>query len=237
MTRESLSLNLKFKTVTGDQLYYGLYQYSASFQLQECWIFRYTTDHDEISRRLTKQQEWRERLRQRWPADALNRYNSTITNEQRAAIHAMADFVLTISSPYKIVVENRNMRIYTNDVQVLNMIDQLDYVHYKRYNQVIVNRPRNTVQLKNPRHRYRSYFRETKITPEDREAVKQFLTSQPGIRIGSGFQLWLDESRSTYASKYTRDYFFVDYDHPGWPTMLALVRPGLIRKTVDIIAK
>lgn len=232
-----INSNLKFNTVKSDQLYYGLYQYSARFVLQECWIFRYTTDHDEIDRRLTRQQEWRERLRQRWPADQLNRYTATITDAQREAVHAMADFILAIQAPYKIVVENRNMRIYTNDVQVLNMIDQLKYVDRKCYSQTIVDRPRNTVRLKNPRHKYRSYFRETKITPEDRAAITQFLTAQQGIRIGQGLQDWLDEKRLTYASKYTRDYFFVDYDHPGWSTMLNLVRPGLIRKTVDIIAK
>ena len=229
--------NLKFKTVKSDQLYYGKYQYSAQFVLQECWIFRYTTDHAEIDARLTKQQEWRERLRQRWPADSLNRYSSIITNQQRAAIHSMADFIQNIQSPFKIVVENRTMRIYTNEINVLNNIAQLDYIDRKCYAQTIVDRPRNTVRLKNPRHLYRSYFKETKITPDDKLAITNFLINQQGIRIGQGLKDWINETRLTYSSKYTRNYFFVDYNHASWLTMLNLIRPGLIRRTVDIIAK
>ena len=48
---------------------------------------------------------------------------------------------------------------------------------------------------------------------------------------------WLDKPESAYIAKYTRDYFFVDHDSLNWTTMLALVRPGLIRCTMDIIAK
>jgi hypothetical protein len=35
----------------------------------------------------------------------------------------------------------------------------------------------------------------------------------------------------------TQDYFFVDYNSESWLTMLGLIRPGLIRKTVQIVAK
>lgn len=235
--KESLSLSLKFKTVRSDQLYYGLYQYSASFQLQECWIFRYTTDHSDIDTRLTRQQEWREKMRQRWPADRMNRYHSIIDDVTRANIHAMADFVTGISTPYKIVVENKTMRIYTNDLNIVQAIEHIPFVQRRRYSEVLVDRPRDTILLKNPRYKLRSYFKETRISPEDKQAVAQFLANQPGIRIGAGLQSWIDDGYTRYSSKYTRDYFFVDHDNHSWLTMLALVRPGLIRRTVQIIAK
>lgn len=232
-----MSLSLKFKTVKSDQLYYGEFEYSVSFQLQECWIFRYTLDHDELDARLTRQQEWRDKMRQRWPADSLNRYHSVITDVERANIHSMADFITGISTPYKIVVENKIMRIYTNDLNIVQAIEHISFVQRRRYSQVVVDRPRDTILLKNPRFQLRSYFKETRITPEDKQAVAQFLANQPGIRIGAGLQSWIDDGYSRYSSKYTRDYFFVDHDHHSWLTMLALVRPGLIRRTVQIIAK
>lgn len=230
-------MSLNFKTVKNDQLYYGQFQYSASFELQECWIFRYTVDHEEIDRRLTRQQEWREKMRQRWPADALNRYHSEITDVDRDRIHSMADFITGISTPYKIVVENRIMRIYSNDLNIIQAVEYIPFLQRRRYSQVVVDRPRDTIKIKNSQHSYRSYFKETRINSDDKQSIEQFLRSQPGIRIGQGLQSWLDETRPIYASKWTRDYFFVDYDHPGWLTMFALVRPGLIRKTVQIIAK
>ena len=231
------NLNLKFKTVTSDQLYYGLYQYSASFQLQECWVFRYTLEHEAIDKRLTEQQEWREKMRQRWPAYQRNHSPSAIDDATRANIHSMADFLTGITTPYKIIIEHKTMRIYTNDLNVVQAIEHIPFVQRRRYGKVIVNRPKDTIKLKNPQHKYRSYFREIRVTLEERDAIGRFLFSQPGIRIGQGLKEWLNGAPNAYITKYTREYFFVDYDHAGWLTMLALVRPGLIRKTVDIIAK
>ena len=149
----------------------------------------------------------------------------------------MADVIRSIKDPYKIVVENRHMRVYTNDIDLIETISDLDYIHYRKLSQVVVNRPKDTVLLKNPQHCYRSYFKEAKISLDDKQLIKQFLTNQPGIRLGQGLQDWLNDSDVKYSSKYTRDYFFVDYSHESWLTMLSLVRPGLIRKTANIIAK
>jgi hypothetical protein len=33
----------------------------------------------------------------------------------------------------------------------------------------------------------------------------------------------------------TQDYFFVDHDTASWSSMLSLVRPGIIRKTLQIV--
>lgn len=231
------SLNLEFKSVRSDQLFYGEYQYSASFQLQECWVFRYTTDHDEIDRRLTRQQEWREKMRTRWPADSLNRYHSIISDVTRDNIHSMADFITGISTPFKTIIENKTMRIYTNDLNIVQAVEHIPFVQRRRYSKVIIDRPRNTILLKNPQHKFRSYFKETRVTPEDKQAITHFLTNQPGIRLGSGLQSWIDDGYTKYSTKYTRDYFFIDHESESWLTMLALVRPGLIRRTVHIIAK
>ena len=200
-------------------------------------MFRYTLDHDQIDERLTRQQEWREKMRQRWPSDQINRYHSIISDVVRSNIHAMADFVLGITSPYKIIVENKTMRLYTSDLDVVQAVESLDYVQQRRYSQVLVDRPRDTIRLKKSPHQLRSYFKETRISPEDKQAIAQFLAGQKDIRVCAGLQAWLDDKRSIYATKWTRDYFFVDYINPSWLTLFNLVRPGLIRKTVDIIAK
>jgi hypothetical protein len=232
-----INSNLKFNTVKSDQLFYGQYQYSASFQLQECWIFRYTFDHAEIDQRLTRQQEWREKMRQRWPADSMNRYHSIISDVTRDNIHSMSDFITGISTPYKIVVENRTMRIYTSDLNIIQAVEYISFLQRRRYSQVVIDRPKNTIRLKNPQYTYRSYFKETRVSTEDRDAIGRFLLNQPGIKIGQGLLSWLNKDVQAYASKYTRDYFYIDYHYENWLTMLALVRPGLIRKTMNIIAK
>lgn len=230
-------LSLKFKTVKSDSLFYDCYQYSVSVKIQEAWVFRYTNERDEIDSRLTRQQEWRDRMRARWPGDGMNRYHSPITDTVRLNSQLMGGFIRSISSDYKMVIEPKTLRFYTNDLNLLYDINRLGFVTEKKFSEAVINRPKNTILLKNPRHKYRSYFRETKISDHDKQVIAQFLKGQPGIRIGAGLTEWLKDDYIKYSSRYTREYFFVDHDSNSWLTMFALVRPGLIRKTVDIIAK
>jgi hypothetical protein len=57
-----------------------------------------------------------------------------------------------------------------------------------------------------------------------------FLANQPMVRLSPALTQWID-------LKFTRtqDYFFIDYNTTAWLTMLSLVTPGLIRKTLQII--
>lgn len=230
-------MSLKFKTVKSDRLFYDQFKYSVSFRLQECWVYRYTFDPVEIDERLTRQQEWRERMQARWPGNGMNRYHSPITDGVRLAVKMMADFIKDLKHPHKIIITSNQLRIYTSDLDLLYTVSRLGYITQRKYAEVWVDRPKNTVRIKNPRHKFRSYFKELQITQDDKLALAQFLGNQSGIRIGAGLKSWLEENPVKYSSKYTRDYFFIDHDSDQWLTMLALVRPGLIRKTMDIIAK
>jgi hypothetical protein len=100
-----------------------------------------------------------------------------------------------------------------------------------KYTQSVVVRARNTITLKNPQHRYRSYFKSVKLTAEEKNQINAFLTQQE-VRVSPALKSWI-------ATPFIRaqDHFFVDYDSEYWLTMLSLVRPGLIRKTVQIVAK
>ena len=157
-------MSLKFKTVTGDQLYYGLYRYCAAFRLQECWVYRYTYDYEEIDRRIDKQQQWREQMRARWPAGGVNRFHTDITDVTKNNLKLTAGFIQSIVNDYKMVIDGgQRLRLYTNDLDLLHAVNRLSWLTSKQYSIVQVNRPRNTVLLKNPQHQHRSYFRDTKI--------------------------------------------------------------------------
>ena len=47
--------------------------------------------------------------------------------------------------------------------------------------------------IKNPKHKFRSYFRETKISTDDRRAIKEFFNNfcdlEEILKFGSGFPL------------------------------------------------
>jgi hypothetical protein len=101
----------------------------------------------------------------------------------------------------------------------------------KKYSEAVIDRPKNTILLKNPQHQFRSYFKITKITSDQKDMLINFLNNQrAGIRVSPALETWI-----TGKFHRTQDYFFVDHNEMSWLTMLSLVHPGIIRKTLQIV--
>ena len=134
-------------------------------------------------------------------------------------------------SQFRHVVSGNLLRVYTNDVA---LFDQLllanPTFNYREFTEAVVDRPKDTIQLKNPHHKYRSYFKRTKLEVTEKKIVANFLANYQGsIRLSPCLQDWVTQS-----FRYTEPYYFVDHDDTAWLVMLSLVRPGLIKKTVSI---
>jgi hypothetical protein len=117
-----------------------------------------------------------------------------------------------------------------NDLTLIDQIDKLVSLSHKSYSQAQVNRPQDTIQLKNPRHNFRSYFKITKLTDEQKTHLTGFLLNQKTVRLSPALDEWIVGPFNR-----TQDYFFIDHNEMSWLTMLGLVRPGLVRKTQQII--
>ena len=235
MMRVTLSLinsSPKFKPVKSDRLFYDHWQYCIRFRLDEVNCLRYSLDPVEIDALLARREEWRDRVRQRWPQNNFVRPHSPITDGTRETLHAFADFLKLATVPYKMVISVNQCWIYSNDTIFLERIERLPFVKYAKFTESVIVRPRNTVVLKNPQHLYRSYFRVTKLNNDEKDRISLFLQGQNDVRISPALAEWI----ATPFNR-TQDYFFVDYNAEAWLTMLSLVRPGLIRKTVQIVAK
>jgi hypothetical protein len=223
---------LPFKPVASDRLFYDHWQYCISFRLDEVNCLRYSLDAEKIDELLTRREVWRERVRQRWPQNNFVRPHEPITDTTREILYAFADFLKLSTDPYKMVISVNQCWIYSNSTNLLERIDRLPFVRNTKFTEAVIVRPRNTVVLKNPQHQHRSYFRTVKLTEPERQQIMTFLQGQHNVRISPALKQWM-----TTPFNRTQDYFFVDYDSESWLTMLGLVRPGLIRKTVKIVAK
>jgi hypothetical protein len=160
----------------------------------------------------------------------LSNRSSKITDATVENLHTLAEVLITASVGFKLVVSSFTSYLYTNDLALIDRVSKLPGVSNLEYSQAVVNRPKNTIQLRDPRHQWRSYFKIGKLTTEQKTQLVNFLASQSDIRISPALTQWID-------LKFTRtqDYFFVDYNTVSWLTMLSLVTPGLIRKTLQII--
>ena len=221
-----ITSNLKFKTVEKDRLFYDQYQYSVSIPLKEANALRKELSHESIDRII-------QRRRAYW-ATIPHRQHRVINQDDIDRLHRVCDFLLSDTDEYKLVFYyNHWLTIYTNSLALLDRVDTLDYIDIKNHSRVNVNRPRDTIILKNPKHTKRSYFREFAITNHEKDIITNFLTNQRDyIKISPGLRDWMKRGR---LHNYVFDYFFIDYSDDQWLTMLSLVRPGLIRKTVKIL--
>ncbi len=229
-------LTPKFKPIVKDRLFYDLYEYSINFHLDEVSCLR-ELDHEYIDSMIERRKGWREVSQQRW--HAINHTNTTIMSRRQKDItdatvnnlHMLASILLTTTADFKLVVSVSQARVYTNCVKLINQLDQQTCLQHKNYARAQVSRPKNTIRLQNPKYQYRSYFKLFKISAEGKRALANFFTNQQDyIRLSPALTAWVDGSFHRI-----QDYFFIDYDSETWLTMISLVQPGLIRKTLQII--
>jgi hypothetical protein len=132
---------------------------------------------------------------------------------------------------FKLVVTVNQAHVYTNDLALIAQLQAMPALKYQTLSQAVITRARETVQLRRPRHAWRTYLRYIKITREQKQHLISFLQGQhTQVRLAPSLLSWMDQPYLR-----TQDYFFVDHDSEAWPTMLALVQPGVIRKTLAIV--
>jgi hypothetical protein len=187
---------------------------------------------------LERRKQWREIAQQRWVAGRqkhgtiMSRRWKDITETTTADLHALATVLLTTQVDFKLVVSVNQGYVYTNDTGLIDQLDRMVELTGKTYTQAQVVRPKNTIQLCNPQHQFRTYFAMCKLTVDQRVSLEEFLITQSAhVRLSPALARWVDTSFNR-----TQDYFFVDHDTESWCTLLSLVQPGLIRKTMHIIA-
>jgi hypothetical protein len=231
---DTLSLTksiLKFKSVVKDQLFYDRYEYCFGFYLPEANTLRGIKQHDQIDERLKQRTEWRELATKRWHAGIPTRWNP-ITDQVRQDLHEVGDLVL--DSDCKLVVTSDNGWIYTNDLTLIDQLRSMKCLKSKTYARAVINRAKNTILLKNSQYTSRSYFNTTKLTFQEKETLKNFFLNQrEHIRLSPSFNEWI----TIKPFQRLMDHYFIDYTGEQWLTMLSLIRPGLIRKTQQIVTK
>jgi hypothetical protein len=205
-----------------------------SFELDEVACLR-DLNHVNIDVTIQKRKTWREMAQQRWVNNKrptnVNINRRPITQDTVKNLHDVAEILLTTSVDFKLVVSVNQAWVYVNNLDLIDQLDNLPVLQHKIYNQVRINRPRDTVRLRNSNYKFRTFFRLIKLTTEEKRTLATFLTNQQSyIKMSPSLRKWLD-----YPFTRLQDYFFVDYVSSNWLTMLSLVHSGVVRKTLHII--
>lgn len=218
----NISIDLK------DRLFYDQYEYVLNFKMPEMSTLR-GLDHATIDRTITHRNTWK----QRNPnfGGSWRGRKQQITDNERANCHSLCDFLLSQQN-YKMVISTDWAYIYSNDLNMLRKMESLPYVLPLSLKQARIDRPRDTLLIRNSQHEHRSYFRAGRLTPEQRVNLKNFLENQTDIRIGPGLKHFLSDE---HAYHYLNDNVFIDHNGSGIVMMLNLIIPRIVRKTVKLI--
>ncbi len=227
--------NLEFKSVTKDRLFYSRFQYCLGFNLDEATCLR-ELDHANIDELIHRRKQWQEVAQQRWingrqNTTILRRRWKEITEKTVTDLHSVADVLLTSTADFKLVVSVHQGYVYTNDLSLLAKLDGMPELTCKTCTQARVDRPENTIRLKKSNYNFRSYFRTRHLSAQEKQQLVNFLkTQQDFVRTSPAMNRWLQEPFNRL-----QDYYFVDHDSQQWLTLISLVSPGIIRKTMQIL--
>lgn len=204
--------------------------------MPESFVLR-RLNHDYIDQVIRRRKEWAVKINGRnpQPGSWMHSWSKVdITEEQIRNLHQFCDFLLEDPRPRKLTITGDWVYLYTTDASLVRDIQLLPYLDPANISTHCVQQTGTpgTVSLREPRNRYRSYFRHTSLDSQKRQNLRDFLRAQQGVRIGPALADALDSDRT----KRLFDYYFIDHDEPGVITMLNLILPGAIRRTLPIVA-
>jgi hypothetical protein len=214
---------LKFGPISRDRLFYDRYEYGICVSLPEAGVLRAKTQTE-----LVKAIGYRNQARFNWSQ------KEQIAGEVLENLLLAFDEIDRVRDQIKLVISYNIMYIYSNDVAVLQHLSALPYVNFCNAVQSVIDRPRDVILKTNPKFGYRSYFRERMLEEHDRDNLINFLDSRTDC---FGFTTTLRQHLTRNRYHWVQRHHFVEHNDPKDITMLSLVVPGLIRKTVSVQAK
>jgi len=212
-------------------LYYNQYEWCATLHISEAHCLRdLKTVQFEAAIRNAK--HWSEQ-------DRFSKDFRSWGPIKESALRETRDILLEQAGEYKAVVSFNVLSVYTNNRRLADRFVKLDNpgVQLHLVRQAMITRPAGVIQLQESKHSYRTYLRERKYSLDQRNLLLNFLDSREGtLRPCGALMNWLREQPRYYLANlnYSRAHYFVDHDHPNEGTMLSLVMPGIVRKTMPI---
>jgi hypothetical protein len=203
-------------------LYFHKWQYVILFLLPEASFLR-ELKHSRIDQAITYRNEW---IARRGGA-------RTVTTETRKILHQACDYLLACKNPYKKVVCGNGLWIYTNNLEDFKDIANIPDGEIMYINQAEVTLTPDVVTLKNPKHAFRTYFKERWLSDNELANLRRYFQARDEMfRQGPGFANLVKGRRMWMMSNY-----FVDHNEPNADFLINIAVPGIVRKTLPIIAR
>jgi hypothetical protein len=155
-------------------------------------------------------------------------------------LHQFIDFLQDHSGAHNRMVLGWDWwYIYTNDLEFVQKFEQLKPLRLLQYSEAVVDQPRGVIQLNNPSHQMRTYFKEKLLNTSDMQSLTALVESQKDHwKPSPALSWWIKQMKLHNTSRcYTRRYWYIDHQDTKELLFLEMAIPGLVRSTLPIQAK
>ena len=210
-----------------NSLYFGKYEYVVSLKINDAWLLR-SLSRTAILERIRKREY-------HLSASTWRSLTSELTKEN--LMHAV-DVMETLQSTFIHRTYGYNtFHVYTNDLQDVEILRR-NYPMESTTKQAAVVYPSGVVMLAaEPKYPYRTYFKAKILPIAKKQALWTWISCQtPDLVASPVTEKWFTSQyiRSGASSEWCREHYFIEHSDLSHITMLAIVCPGVIRKTVQV---
>lgn len=162
----------------------------------------------------------------------MHRYldNRKASNFAKTNLLSFIEIMNLWESPYKLLCWDSSASIFTDDINILQSIADLEYCKNQRYREIVSVASSGSIYLKNSKWKYRLYFKNYLCDENEKNALREFFrANHESISLSPSFYYWINRSTGWMHGNY-----FVDTSESALITMMYLMMSSAIKGKYDI---
>jgi len=221
-------------------LYYNAYEYAMTWQQDEIGCIR-SLDQKKMQSHIRVRMEYEARRNSHYQRYG-EKFESKFTTRCCDNLEGMRALLATETPPKKMVFFNNYLTVYTNNLGLHGRLMACDWIESVDLKRAELNLPPDTILLKNPQYQYRTYFRGRSLGKTQKARLAVWVTTQgDDIAASKSLQAFLNIETSPkmywWRSDATESYYYIEHNSLQYETMLSMICPGMVRKTMPIVKK
>jgi hypothetical protein len=213
-------------------LYFGKYEYVVSLHIEDAWMLS-SLSRTMILERIRKRDQYKSKIG--------HQLTSELTKQN--IMHAV-DVLETLDSTFiHRTYGHHTFHVYTNNIKDVEILYR-NYPTESSMKQAVLAYPKDVIMLINqPKYPYRTYLKEKRLSEDKKQAVWNWISHQtPDLVVSPVTEKWFTDTiiqgygwgRTPQNESWCREHYFVEHNDLKHITMLAMICPGLTRKTVQV---
>ena len=213
-----------------NSLYFGKYEYVVNLPCKEAWIMR-DLDRQVIEGMLVQRENY-----------ALTKGHGVNWPSVKETVIRIVDTLDTLKSKFM----HRSfgweaLHVYTNDLDDVNAL-MTAFNNTVTVKQAAVVYPSGTIMLATePKYPYRTYFRDRNMPVAKKQTLWTWIRNQtPDLEASPATKKWFENNDGfkpywvSGRSEWCRGHYYIEHTDLKHLTMMAMVAPGVTRKTVQV---